>query len=398
MIKKDHINSLVSKEVDSLLKTRRYLHAHPELSERENKTASYISDLLRSWKIDHQTGIGGYGITGVVEGKKPNKRVVALRADMDALPIMEENDLPYKSVNNGIMHACGHDVHMTCLLGSVKILHELRHEFEGTVKFIFQPAEELVPGGAFRMIEEGVLENPTPEVICAQHVFPDLEVGQLGFKSGLYMASSDEINLYIKGKGGHAAIPEQYNNTILAAAQILVDLDKMMTTNKVPEIPSVLAFGKLIGDGACNLIPSEVKIHGTFRTFDEAWRKKAHKLIVQIAKKTAALYGATCEIVIDKGYPFLMNDYKVTEIAKNAATEFLGKENVKELELRTTVEDFARYTQLIPGCFYRLGTANQSKDIASNLHTSTFNVDEKSIEIGTGFMIWNALAQLKTQD
>ena len=398
MIRKDYIKSLVNKEVDFFIRIRRYLHAHPELSEHEIKTASYISDLLKSWKIDHQTEIGGYGITGIIEGNNPEKRVIALRADMDALPIMEENDLPYKSVNNGIMHACGHDVHMTCLLGSVKILHELRHEFEGTIKFIFQPAEELVPGGAFRMIEEGVLENPAPEVICAQHVFPDLEVGQLGFKSGLYMASSDEINLYIKGKGGHAAIPEKYDNTILAAAQILVDLDKMMSVNKIPEIPSILAFGKLIGDGACNLIPSEVKIHGTFRTFDEAWREKAHKLIVQTAQTTAVLHNTNCEVVIDKGYPFLVNDIKSTKIAKNAAIEYIGRENVKDLKIRTTVEDFARYTQLIPGCFYRLGTANHSKSITSNLHTSTFDVDEKSIEIGTGFMIWNALAQLKTQE
>jgi len=398
LIRKDHIKSLVNKEIDSLVRIRRHLHAHPELSEHENKTASHISDLLKSWKINHQTGIGGYGITGVIEGKNPEKRVIALRADMDALPIKEENNLTYKSVINGIMHACGHDVHMTCLLGSVKILHELRYEFEGTIKFIFQPAEELVPGGAFRMIEEGVLENPAPKVICAQHVFPDLEVGQLGFKSGLYMASSDEINLYIKGKGGHAAIPEQYNNTVLAAAQILVDLDKMMSVDKLPDIPSVLAFGKLVGDGACNLIPSEVKIHGTFRTFDEAWRKKAHKFIIQTAHNTATSFGTSCEVVIDKGYPFLVNDIKSTEIAKNAAIEYVGRENVKDLKIRTTVEDFARYTQLIPGCFYRLGIANQSKGITSNLHTSTFNVDEKSIEIGTGFMIWNALAQLKTQD
>ncbi len=345
-----------------------------------------------------EPGIGGYGITGLIEGKNPSKKVIALRADMDALPISEENEFPYKSINKGVMHACGHDVHMTCLLGAVKILHELRNDFEGTVKFIFQPAEELVPGGALRMINEGILENPAPEAICAQHVFPDLEVGQLGFRSGLYMASSDEVNLYIRGKGGHAAIPDTYDNTILAAAQILVDLNKVITENKSEKIPTVLAFGRLIGDGACNLIPSEVKINGTFRTFDEAWRKKAHALIIQTAQQTAASFGTNCEVVIDKGYPFLVNDEKVTRIAKEAAIEFLGIENVKNLEIRMTVEDFARYTQIIPGCFYRLGTANHAKGISSNLHTSTFNVDEKSIEIGTGFMIWNALAQLKTQN
>ncbi|MCB2207009.1 MAG: amidohydrolase [Bacteroidetes bacterium] len=398
MLSKDQIKNRVHNDVDFLVGIRRHLHANPELSEHEHKTAAYISQLLDSWNIPHQTRIGGYGITGLIEGKNPSKKVIALRADMDALPITEENDVPYKSTNKGVMHACGHDVHMTCLLGAVKILNELKNDFEGTVKFIFQPAEELVPGGALRMINEGVLENPTPEAICAQHVFPDLEVGQLGFRSGLYMASSDEVNLYIKGKGGHAAIPDTYDNTILAAAQILVDLNKVITENKSKEIPTVLAFGKLIGDGACNLIPSEVTINGTFRTFDEAWRKKAHELIIQTAQKTAATHGTTCEVVIDKGYPFLINDDKVTRIAKNAAFEFLGKDKVKELGIRTTVEDFARYTQLIPGCFYRLGTANHVKGIRSNLHTSNFNVDEKSIEIGTGFMIWNALAQLKTQN
>jgi amidohydrolase len=397
VISKDQIKNRVRKDLDFLVGIRRHLHANPELSEHENKTAAYISDLLKKWNIEHQNGIGGYGITGLIKGKNPDKKVIALRADMDALPIAEENDVPYKSLNKGVMHACGHDVHMTCLLGAVKILQELQNNFEGTIKFIFQPAEELVPGGASRMINEGVLENPAPEAICAQHVFPDLEVGQLGFRSGLYMASSDEVNLYIRGKGGHAAIPDTYDNTILAAAQILVDLNKVISENKSEKIPTVLAFGRLIGDGACNLIPSEVAINGTFRTFNEDWRQQAHALIRQTAKKTAATYGTSCEVVIDKGYPFLINDDKVTRIARNAAVEFLGKNKVKELEIRTTVEDFARYTQLIPGCFYRLGTANHAKGISSNLHTSTFNVDEKSIEIGTGFMIWNALAQIKSE-
>jgi amidohydrolase len=395
LISIEHIKELVSQYTEFLIEIRRHLHANPEISEQEQKTANYLSNLLNNWKIEHQTGIGGYGLSGLIKGKNPDKKIIALRADMDALPIKEENDLPYKSVNEGVMHACGHDVHMTCLLGAVKILNEINNYFEGTIKFIFQPAEELLPGGALRMIEEGILKNPTPDAIFAQHVFPDLEVGQLGFRSGLYMASSDEVNLYIKGRGGHAALPKSYDNTILAAAQILVDLNKIIQLKKSIEIPTVLAFGKLIGDGACNMIPAEVNIHGTFRTFDEKWREEAHKLIIKTAKETAASFGTKCEVVIDKGYPFLVNDNKITSIAKSAAIEFAGKENVKELDIRTTVEDFARYTQLIPGCFYRLGTANHKKGINSNLHTATFDVDEKSIEIGTGFMIWNALAQLK---
>lgn len=395
MISIENIKELVSEHTSFLKDIRRYLHANPELSEYEQNTANYISNLLNTWEIEHQTGIGGYGITGLIEGANPQKKVIALRADMDALPIKEENDVVYKSLNQGVMHACGHDVHMTCLLGAIKILNEIKDSFEGTIKFIFQPAEEIVPGGAFRMIREGVLENPAPNAILAQHVFPDLEVGKLGFRSGLYMASSDEVTLFVRGKGGHAAIPDTYDNTILAAAQILIDLNKIINEKKSQDFPTILAFGKLIGDGACNLIPSEVKVYGTFRTFDENWREEAHMLIVKTAQNTAASFGTSCEVVIDRGYPLLVNDREVTQIARNAAIEFVGKENVNDLDIRTTVEDFARYTQIIPGCFYRLGTANQEKGINANLHTAHFNVDEKSIVIGTGFMIWNALAQLK---
>ena len=395
MIDTTHIKELVRRNTSTLTEIRRHLHAHPELTEQEEQTAAYISALLKKWGIAHQTNIGGFGITGIIEGNNPQKKVIALRADMDALPITEENDIPYKSLNEGVMHACGHDVHMTCLLGAVKILHELREEFEGTIKFIFQPAEEFAPGGALRMIAAGVLENPAPELICAQHVFPELETGKIGFKNGVYMASSDEINLTLSGEGGHAALPDTYDNTVLAAAQLLVSLDKAMQTKKPPEILSVLAFGKLTADGAYNLIPGEVTIRGTFRTFDEAWREKTHALINEAAEDIASSFGIDCEVIINKGYPVLVNDKDVTETAKRAAVEFVGKENVKELKLRTTVEDFARYSQLIPGCFYRLGTASHKKGITSSLHTSTFNVDEESIETGTGFMIWNALAQLK---
>jgi len=396
LITTKHIKELVRRDLSPLIEIRRHLHAHPELSEQEVNTAAYISGLLNEWGLEHQTGIGGFGITGVIEGKNPEKKVIALRADMDALPIMEENDISYKSVKPGVMHACGHDVHMTCLLGAVKILHELRDTFEGTVKFIFQPAEEFAPGGALRMIEAGVLENPAPRLICGQHVFPELEAGKIGFKNGEYMASSDEINLIIRGQGGHAALTDTYDNTVLAAAKLLVALDEVMQANKPPEISSVLAFGKLTADGAYNLIPDEVTIRGTFRTFNEAWRKSVHELINATAGKIASSFGVTCEVLINKGYPVLVNDNKVTGTARDAAIEFVGKENVLELEQRMTVEDFARYTQLIPGCFYRLGTANKAEGITSNLHTSTFNVDEKSIETGTGFMIWNALAQLNT--
>ena len=396
MITTTHIKELVRRDLRDITGIRHYLHAHPELSEQEKNTAAYISGLLDEWGLEHQTGIGGYGITGLIKGKNPDKKVIALRTDMDALPITEKNDVPYKSLTSGVMHACGHDVHMSCLLGAVKILRELRHEFEGTIKYIFQPAEELAPGGALRMIEEGVLENPAPALICGQHVFPELEAGQLGFKSGIYMASSDEITLTVRGKGGHAALPDTYDNTVLTAAKILVELEQTMEDNRPPEIPSVLAFGKIAGDGAYNIMPDKVVIQGILRTFDENWREQALRLMEETAKKTAASSGTECDVFIRKSYPVLVNDEKVTETARKAAIEFVGEAHVKELQPRTTVEDFARYTQLIPGCFYRLGIANHKKGIASNLHSATFDVDESSLETGTGFMIWNALAQLKT--
>ena len=380
--------------IPQLISIRRHIHANPELSFSEKKTSMYLSSLLTDWDIPHAKGIAKNGIVGLIEGKNPKLKVIALRADMDALAITEQNEVEYKSKNDGIMHACGHDVHMTCLLGAIKILSENKHSFEGTIKFIFQPAEENLPGGAIKMIEEGVLENPKPEMIFAQHVFPDLEVGKVGVKSGVYMASSDEINLRITGKGGHAALPQNFDDTVLSASSIVVALQQIVSRKAPPNIPSVLSFGKIIADGAHNVIPSEVIIRGTFRTFNEQWRNKAHELINTISKNTAKAHNTVCEVDINKGYPVLNNNNKSTDIFKKAAVEFVGNENVKDLDIRMTVEDFARYTQIIPGCFYRLGTANKEKGITSNLHTPTFNVDEKSIEIGTGLMIWTALSSL----
>ena len=380
---------------DELISMRRHFHANPELSFEEENTANFISNTLKQWGIKHQTDVGGYGIVGVVEGRNPNKKVIALRADMDALPIAEENSIEYKSLTEGKMHACGHDVHMTCLLGAIKILNSIKDSFEGSIKFIFQPAEETLPGGAIKMIEEGVLENPKPELIIAQHVFPEMEVGKVGFKSGIYMASSDEVNITVKGQGGHAAIPDRYDNTVLAAAEILTELNKEIEKEKPKDFPSVLAFGKFIANGAYNVIPSEVKITGTFRTFNEQWRKRVHQIIQEVSTKVSEKHNCSPELKISKGYPVLINDEEVSEKSRIAAKEFLGNENIEELQIRTTVEDFARFAEIIPACFYRLGVANSKKGIVSNLHTSTFNVDEKSIETGTGLMVWIALTNLK---
>ena len=327
----------------------------------------------------------------MIQGKNPESKVIALRADMDALPIAEQNSVEYKSLNDNVMHACGHDVHMTCLLGAIKILNENRENFNGTVKFIFQPAEETLPGGALAMIDEGVLENPKVDMIFGLHVFPEMEIGKAGIKPGSYMASTDEINLTIVGRGGHAAILTSFDDTVHSAAEIIVNI-KQAVAKKAPEgFPTVLSFGKIVGNGAYNVIPSNVTVRGTFRTFDESWRKEVHSIINEIAAETASKHNTKCEVFINSGYPVLENDEQLAKMFKKASSEFIGAENIIDLEMRTTGEDFARYVQFIPGCFYRLGIANKEKGITSNLHTPTFDVDEESIEIGTGLIIWNTL-------
>ncbi len=395
LINKESIKQKASAHFEMLKQTRRYLHQHPELSFHESKTAKYISGLLTDWNIEHQTGVAGNGIVGLIKGRNPGTKTIALRADIDALPINEKNNVEYRSLNSGVMHACGHDVHTSCLLGAVKILDELKQEFDGTVKFIFQPAEETLPGGAQQMIAEGVLENPKPLSIVAQHVFPDLPVGKVGFKKGEYMASSDEINLYVKGKGGHAAIPHSGDDTVFTAAQLIVDIKKKVAEQTSLEIPVVLSFGKIIGNGAHNVFPAKVSIHGTLRTFDESWRRQVHQIISEVAATMSVANNLTCEVDIQKGYPVLINDDKTTGQAVEAAKEFLGSEQVVSLPRRMTVEDFAYFAQKVPACFYRLGVANPEKGITSGLHTPTFDVDEESIKTGTGLLTWIALKQLE---
>lgn len=391
MISADKIKKLASEIFPKILEVRRHMHVHPELSFEEHRTMQFICEVLDREKIEYKKGIAGTGIVAHIEGKNPNSRMMALRADLDALPIREENKIPYSSKNEGVMHACGHDVHTACVIGAAIILNKCKNDFEGTVRLIFQPGEEKLPGGASLMIKEGVLRNPVPDFILGQHVFPELEVGKVGFRSGMYMASTDELYLTVKGKGGHAAMPKQYVNPLLIASEILIELHEVfMGQNKIEkEIPTVLAFGKINSTGgATNVIPDEVRIEGTFRTMNEAWRENAHTEMKKGVKEMAEKMGGEAELRIEKGYPFLVNDEKITEQSRTAAQEYLGKENVVELDLRMTAEDFAYYTQIIPSCFYRLGTRNESKGIISPVHTATFDVDEKALEIGAGLMAW----------
>jgi len=373
---------------------RRHLHAHPELSFEEYKTSDYIASKLKEYGIPFQQGIVKTGIIGLIEGKNPSKKVIALRGDMDALPITETSSCEYRSLNSGVMHACGHDVHSASLLVAAKILNELKNEFEGSIKLIFQPGEEKLPGGASLMIAEGVLENPAPQTIFAQHVFPSMETGKVGFRSGMYMASTDELYLTVKGKGGHAAMPADYVNPLLIAAAILQKLNEAFMVEE-QQAPTVLAFGKIMGNGATNVIPDEVKLEGTFRTMNEAWRKEAHEKMKALAASVAGSMNGSAVLTVEHGYPFLVNDEKTTATAKAAAEAYLGKENVEELPLRMTAEDFAFFSQRVPACFYRLGTGNKAKGITSGVHSSTFDIDEKALEIGAGLMAWLAINELK---
>jgi amidohydrolase len=391
----EKIKSLSAEFAPGIIQIRRHLHTHPELSELEVKTADFICVTLDSYGIQYSRGVGGNGIVAKIEGRQPQTTTLALRADMDALPINELNNCDYKSQHPGVMHACGHDVHMASLLGASKILNELRNEIEGTIRLIFQPSEEKFPGGALAMIKDGVLENPVPERIIGQHVLPTLEAGKVGFKSGKYMASTDEIYLTIKGRGGHSATPDLNTDTVLIASHIIVALQQVVSRMAPPGIPTVLSFGRVIADGRTNIIPSEVKIDGTFRTFDETWRAKAHEQITKLSTGLAESMGGTCEVFIDHGYPFLVNDDLVTSEAKALAQEYLGPENVVELEQRMTAEDFAYYTQIIPACFYRLGVKDPSWEKIRNLHTPEFDADESSLESGMGLMAWLAVNQLK---
>jgi amidohydrolase len=388
------IKELAKKYSSEVVADRRHLHANPELSFKEYNTSKYVAQKLKDFKIDVQENVAETGVVGIIKGKNPGKKTVALRADMDALPITETNDVPYKSKNEGVMHACGHDVHTSSLLGTARILSELRDGFEGTVKFIFQPGEELVPGGASLMIKAGVLQNPAPSNILGQHVMPSIPAGKVGFREGMYMASADEIYVTVKGKGGHAAMPEKNIDPVLIAAHLIVALQQIISRNCDPKIPSVLSFGKVIANGATNVIPNEVKIEGTFRTLNEVWRKEAHQKMKKMAEAIAEGMGGSCEFKILNGYPFLKNDPKLTARMRAAAEKFLGKENVLELDLWMAAEDFAYYTQQIDACFYRLGVRNEAKGITSGVHTPTFDIDESSLETGSGLMAWLAVSEL----
>lgn len=383
----EKIRSLAARYESEALNIRHHLHAHPELSYQEFETAAFVRQKLTAYGIPHVT-MAETGVIGLIEGKDPASRIVALRADMDALPIQEENDVPYKSTRPGIMHACGHDVHTTCLLGAARILQELRSEWTGTIKLIFQPGEERNPGGASILIREGVLEGPRPEAIFGMHVNPQLETGAVSFRSGRVMASADELYITVKGKGGHAAAPHWTTDTILVAAHLVTSLQQIISRNNSPFSPSVLSICSIQGGHTTNVIPSEVKMMGTFRAMDEEWRFKAHDIIRRQVRHIGEAMNAEIDLHIDVGYPCVYNNESLHQTARDLAQQYMGADHVKETELRMGAEDFGFYSERIPGCFFRLGTANAARGITAGVHTPRFDIDESAIRIGMGLMAW----------
>ncbi|MEO7213416.1 M20 family metallopeptidase [Mucilaginibacter sp.] len=390
---KEKIQQLSAAIFNDVVANRRHLHSHPELSFHEVQTSVFVANKLEELGLEYHK-MADTGLVALIKGDKPSDKVVALRADMDALPILEANDVPYKSQNPGVMHACGHDAHTSSLLGTAKILTQLKSEFGGTIKLIFQPAEEKLPGGASLMIKEGVLENPKPQAVLGQHVMPLIDAGKVGFRAGKYMASTDELYVTVRGKGGHGAQPQQNVDPVIITAHILTALQTIVSRSADPKSPSVLSFGKVIANGATNVIPNEVYLEGTFRTMDEKWRSEAHIKIKKMAEGIAESMGGSCEFNIMRGYPFLINEEVLTAATRGHAEDYLGKENVLDLDIWMAAEDFAYYSQAADSCFYRLGTRNEARGITSSVHTPTFDVEEDAFKISTGLMAYLAVKQL----
>lgn len=388
------IRNLAAAQRDTAVRDRRHLHANPELSFDEHETRDYIASRLKEMGIAYRE-VAGTGLIGEIQGEKGEGPTIALRADIDALPITEANDVAYKSKRDGVMHACGHDVHTASLLGAAGILQQVRADFSGKIRLLFQPGEEQLPGGATLMIRDGALKNPVPAAIFGQHVHPPLRAGKVGFRPGIYMASTDELFLTVRGRGGHGAMPHNAVDPVVITAQIITAVQQLISRHTDPTLPAVITFGRIESEGgATNIIPNAVRLQGTLRTLNEEWRGEIKNRLRTLVTGMASAMGGSAELEIRQGYPFLRNDEVLTRRAFTAAKSFLGEENVVELPIRMTGEDFAFYTHHLPACFYRLGVADPERGITSPVHTDTFDVDEKCLETGPGLMAWLALEQI----
>lgn len=395
MVSKDQLHKLASGFEDEIIAYRRYLHQNPELSFEEKNTSSYIRTLLDKWKIQYDYPYAGHGFLARIEGGLGPGKTIALRTDMDALPINEASGVEFQSENKGIMHACGHDMHMASMLGCIRILNELKGDIRGNILFIFQPGEEKLPGGAKLMLEQGLFENAKPDYIIAQHVLPEMPAGSVGFCPGEYMASSDEIYIDVKGIGGHGALTEKLTDPVLISAHILIGLQQEINRKAPKGTPTVLSFGKLIANGAVNVIPDNVKIEGTFRTMNEDWRKKAHKIIRQVAQGIASGFNGKVDVEIRNGYPVLYNNPDLTKIARQFAIEYFGNKKVIDMGFRMTAEDFAWYSHAYPSLLYRFGVGETGSKKTYPLHTDKFKASEKSLITGMSGISWICLNLLK---
>jgi amidohydrolase len=391
---KARIKSLAKDIKSEIIGIRHSIHSNPELSFQEENTAKLVENYLQNLGLETHR-ISGTGVWAMIQGGLGAGKTIALRADLDALPIQELSEKSYASQKAGIMHACGHDVHTSSLLGAAKILNSIKTEFKGAIKLVFQPGEEKLPGGASLLIKEGILENPKVDAIIGQHVMPFLNTGNVGFRKGLYMASTDEIYITINGKGGHGAMPHLCVDPVATAAQVIVSLQQIVSRKAKPILPTVLSFGKINSNGgATNVIPNSVSFEGTLRTLDESWRAEVKELIVKLVNNTAEAFGATADVRIENGYPYLKNDETFTEGLWQCANEYMGSEHVEPLDIWMAAEDFAYYSQEVPACFYRLGTRNEQKGITSAVHTNTFDIDEDAIEDGCGLLAFLAVSAL----
>ena len=391
---KEKIKQLAHENAEEIIGYRRWLHQHPELSQQEYGTMEYVAERLRSFGLEPRTGIGRTGCMAMIRGGiEPDSYCVALRSDYDALPLKEATGLPFASVNDGVMHACGHDMHTSSLLGATKILTQIKEHLKGSVMVIFEPSEEMYPGGARMMMNDGLFDEVTPNEIYSFHCLPEMDCGKVGMRKGKYMASTDELYWTIKGRGGHGATPHLSVDPILIASHIVVALQQLVSRNASPMMPTTLSFGKFNANGRTNIIPDEVKMEGIIRTFDEAWRLECHEKIRKISCGIAESMGGECDLFIDYGYPYVYNDEDCTQQVYDNASAFLGKENVEWLDMRMTAEDFAFFAQKIPACYFRVGIHIPDTPFC-NLHRPNLMVDERSIELASGleaYHVWKAL-------
>jgi len=373
---------------EEVISLRRHFHRNPELSFEETETSQFICNWFGKNGIGFRKGIAGSGIIGTIKGNGNGSKIIALRAEMDALPITERNKTEYSSLNSGKMHACGHDAHMAMLLGTTKLLDSIRNQFGGTVLLIFQPGEEKSPGGARLVIESGELNNPKPDIVITQHILPELETGKVGYKAGRYMASCDEIYITVTGKGGHAALPGLTTDQIYIASNLVIRLKNGMLAQQAKnKIPTVLGIGRISGEGATNIIPENVFIAGTFRTFDEKWRTEGLALIRSLSAETAKEFGVVIDVNIAEGYPVLFNDENLTSKAIEFSEVLLGKDKIETIDFRMSSDDFSFYSTLAPSLYYRIGIRKKDTEMLK-LHTSDFDIDEDGLEIGVANLSW----------